>query len=50
MALDWVHRGSGDGELYRAKPLELVARLGTARSEDPGVDGDSAPAASGDGA
>jgi hypothetical protein len=44
MALDWVDRGCGDGELYRPKPLELVARLGTARSEDLGEVGDSAPA------
>jgi hypothetical protein len=45
MALEWVDRGCGDGELYRPKPLELVASLGTARSEHPGEDGDSAPAA-----
>lgn len=44
MALDWVDRGCGDGELYRPKPLELVASLGTARGEDLGEDGDSAPA------
>jgi hypothetical protein len=44
MALDWVDRGCGDGELYRPKPLELVASLGTARSEGPSEDGDSAPA------
>jgi hypothetical protein len=44
MALDWVDRGCGDGEFYRPKPLELVARLGTASSEDPGEDGDSAQA------
>ena len=42
MALDWVDRGCGDGELYRPKPLELVARLGRARGEDWGEDGDSA--------
>jgi len=45
MALEWVDRGCGDGELYRPKPLELVASLGTARNEHPGEDGDSAPAA-----
>ena len=44
MALEWVDRGCGDGDLYRPKPLELVASLGTARSEGPGEDGDSAPA------
>jgi hypothetical protein len=44
MALEWVDRGCGDGELYRPKPLELVASLGTARSEHPGEDGDSTPA------
>jgi hypothetical protein len=44
MALDWVHRGCGDGELYRPKPLELVARLGTAGGEGLGEDADSAPA------
>ena len=36
MALDWVDRGCGDGELYRPKPLELVARLDAA-SVDPAV-------------
>ena len=44
MALDWVYQGCGDGELYRPKPLELIASLGTVRSEGPGEDGDSAPA------
>lgn len=43
MALDWVDRGCGDGELYRPKPLGLVARLGAARSADPAEDADSAP-------
>jgi hypothetical protein len=33
MALDWVDRGCGDGELYRPKPLELVARAGMARGQ-----------------
>lgn len=42
MALEWVDRGCGDGELYRPKPMELVARLGTVSSEDP--DGDDASA------
>jgi hypothetical protein len=45
MALDWVDRGCGDGELYRPKPQEMVARLGTARSEDSGQDDCSAPKA-----
>jgi hypothetical protein len=36
MALDWVDRGCGDGELYRPKPLELVARLDAASVEDLG--------------
>ena len=44
MALDWVDRGCGDGELYRPKPLELVARLGVVTSEDPGGDDASATA------
>lgn len=48
MALDWVDRGCGDGELYRPKPLELVARLGTARGEDLGEYGESAPASADD--
>lgn len=43
MSLDGVDRACGDGELYRPKPRELVARLGTARSADPGEDADSAP-------
>lgn len=47
MALDWVDRGCGDGELYRPKPLEWVAGLGAARSakprEDPSEDSESAP-------
>jgi hypothetical protein len=34
MALDWVDRGSGDGELYRPKPLELVAGLGAVSAKD----------------
>jgi hypothetical protein len=34
MALDWVDRGCGDGELYRPKPLELVARLGAVSAKD----------------
>jgi hypothetical protein len=42
MALDWIDRGCGDGELYRPKPRDLVARLGMARSADPGEDTDSA--------
>lgn len=44
MALGWVDRGCGDGELYRAKPLELVARLGAVPREEPGEDGVRAPA------
>jgi hypothetical protein len=48
MALDWVDRGCGDGELYRPKPLELVARLGASRSADQGKDADSAPEQAGD--
>jgi hypothetical protein len=46
MALDWVDRGCGDGELYRPKPMELVARLGAVIGEDPGGDDASAPAPS----
>jgi hypothetical protein len=46
MALDWVDRGCGDGELYRPKPRELVARLGGVTSEDPDGDDASAPAPS----
>jgi len=42
MALDWVDRGCGDGELHRPKPLELVALLGMGRSADLGDDADSA--------
>ncbi|MFM7506101.1 MAG: AAA family ATPase [Rubrivivax sp.] len=48
MALDWLDRGCGDGELYRPKPLKLVARLGTSRSRGPGDDGESASAAADD--
>ncbi len=48
MALDWVDRGCGDGEAFRPKPLELVAQLGTARSEDAWSGGDSGPRAAGD--
>ena len=44
MALDWVDQGCGDGELYRPKPLELVARLGLPRDEDLKDDSDSGPA------
>jgi hypothetical protein len=44
MALDWVDRGCGDGELYRPKPLVLVARLGAVTSEDSDGDDASAPA------
>jgi hypothetical protein len=44
MALDWVDRGCGDGELYRPKPLELVARLGAVISEDSDEDDASASA------
>ena len=44
MALDWVDRGCGDGELYRPKPLELVARLAAARGDDLGEHGESGPA------
>jgi hypothetical protein len=44
MAMDWVDRGCGDGELYRPKPLELVARLGFPRQDDLSADSDSAPA------
>ncbi|MFG6443292.1 UvrD-helicase domain-containing protein [Roseateles sp. LKC17W] len=36
MALDWVDLGCGDGELYRPKPQELVARLGAVIREDSG--------------
>jgi hypothetical protein len=50
MALAWIDRGCGDGELYRPKPLELVARLGTARSEGLGEEGESGPAAADDAA
>lgn len=31
-------QGCGDGELYRPKPLELVARLGSPRQDDLSVD------------
>jgi len=48
MAMDWVDRGCGDGELYRPKPLELVARLGSPRQDDLSADGDSAPATQSD--
>lgn len=44
MALDWVDRGCGDGELYRPKPLELVAGLGMPIDDDLKDDSDSAPA------
>ena len=44
MALDWVDRGCGDGELYRPKPRELVARLGAVTSEDSDEDDVSASA------
>jgi len=44
MATDRVDRGCGDGELYRPKPLALVARLGSPRQSDLSADSDSAPA------
>jgi hypothetical protein len=44
MALDWVDRGCSDGELYRPKPLELVASLASVTSENSDEDDASAPA------
>jgi hypothetical protein len=43
MALDWVDRGCGDGELYRPKPLELVQRLGAVSAKDLGEVTESGP-------
>jgi len=43
MALDWVDQGCGDGELYRPKPLELVARLGEVSDKDLGEVTESDP-------
>jgi hypothetical protein len=43
MALDWVDRGCGDGELYRPKPLEMVARLDAASDKSSGEPTESRP-------
>ena len=42
LQVDHVDRGYGDGELYRPKPLELVARL--ARRSDASGDSNSVDA------
>jgi len=44
MAMDWVDRGCGYGELYLPKPLALAARLGTLRQDDLSANSDSGPA------
>jgi hypothetical protein len=48
MALDWVDRGCGDGELYRPKPLELVARLDAASDKSSGEPTESRPRSTGE--
>jgi hypothetical protein len=48
MALDWVDRGCGDGELYRPKPLELVARLDAASDKSSGEPTELRPGSTGE--